>query len=296
MKVLLIYNPFAGHGRAKKILPQVEEHLTKNAIEFDLQLTDYPEHGIEIVKNADFNKYDGLIAAGGDGTLFEVINGYYQNYSKTRIPIGVLPVGTGNAFARDLEMHSHNWQEAIKIISLNKPRKVDVGKFTTHGQTYYFLNILGLGFVADVTATAKKLKSLGNVSYSLGVLFRMLALKAFKLTIDIDGKKLKRDNVFVEISNTTYTSNFYMAPNAKIDDGLLDVTLLGKVSRIGLLKAFPKVFTGEHINLKEVETFTAKKIRIEAVPPKVLTPDGELLGLTPVEVECLHQDVEVFWK
>ncbi|MBT5420990.1 MAG: hypothetical protein HOK80_08870, partial [Candidatus Cloacimonetes bacterium] len=72
--------------------------------------------------------------------------------------------------------------------------------------------------------------------------------------------------------------------------------LLNKVGRIGLLKAFPKVFTGEHIHLPEVETFTAKHIKITTDPPKVLTPDGELIGITPVEIECLHKDIEVLWK
>lgn len=296
MKVLLIYNPFAGHGRAKKILPQVEAEFLKHNIEFELHLTDYPEHGIEIVKDVNLKKYDGIVAAGGDGTLFEVINGCYQNKTRKKIPIGVLPVGTGNAFARDLELHVSHWKEAIKIISHNKTRKVDVGKFTTHGQTYYFLNILGLGFVADVTKTAHKLKTFGNLSYTLGVLYHILLLKSCKLKIELDGKILERQNIFVEISNTTYTSNFYMAPSAEIDDGYLDVTLLGKMGRIGLLKAFPKVFTGEHVKLPKVETFKVKKIKIETEKPKVLTPDGELIGITPVEVECLHQAIEVFWK
>lgn len=296
MKILLIYNPFAGHGRAGKILTEVEEEFQKHKIDFDLHLTDYPEHGIEIVKNMRLKDYDGIVAAGGDGTLFEVINGFYQNGSKKQIPFGVLPVGTGNAFARDLGLHVSKWQEAIEIISRQKPRKVDVGKFTSHGQVYYFLNILGLGFVADVTKTAKKLKILGNISYTLGVLYRMLFLKTCKLKIEIDGKILERDNVFAEISNTTYTSNFYMAPAAKIDDGLLDITLLNKISRIGLLKAFPKVFTGEHVHLKEVDVIKGKKIKISTDEPKVLTPDGELIGITPVEIECLHQAIEVFWK
>lgn len=296
MKVLLIYNPYAGHGRAGKILPQVEAEFLKHNIEFELHLTDYPEHGIEIVKEADFKNYDGIIAAGGDGTLFEVINGLFLIKSKKKLPLGVLPVGTGNAFARDLDLHVSRWQEAIDIFRLNKTRKVDVGKFTTHGQTYYFLNILGLGFVADVTKTAHKLKTFGNLSYTLGVFYHILLFKSSKLHIELDGKKLERSNIFVEISNTTYTSNFYMAPSAKIDDGLLDVTLLGKMGRIGLLKAFPKVFTGEHVNLPQVETFKVKQIKITADKAKVLTPDGELIGITPVEVECLHQAVEVFWK
>jgi len=296
MKVLLIYNPFAGHGRAKKILPDVEAELTKHNVDFDLRLTDYPEHATEIMKDIKFKTYDAIVAAGGDGTLFEVINGYYMNLSKRKPPLGILPVGTGNAVARDLELHVSKWQDAIAIIAQMKPRKVDVGKFTSHGQSYYFLNILGLGFVADVGKTAKKLKAFGNISYTFGVLYQMLKLKSFKLKIEVDGKLLERDNIFVEVSNTTYTSNFYMAPNAKIDDGLFDVTLLGKVGRIGLLKAFPKVFTGEHIHLPEVETFTAKHIKITTDPTKVLTPDGELIGITPVEIECLHQDIKVLWK
>ena len=296
MKILLIYNPFAGHGRAKKILSEVEAEFTKHNIEFELRLTDYPEHATEIMKEAKFKTYDAIIAAGGDGTLFEVINGYYINPTKKKPPIGILPIGTGNAFARDLELHVSKWKEAIAIIAHMKPRKVDVGKYTSHGQTYYFLNILGLGFVADVGKTAKKLKVFGNISYTFGVLYQMLKLKPFKLKIEIDGELMERDNIFVEISNTTYTANFYMAPNAKIDDGLLDITLLGKMGRIGLLKAFPKVFTGEHIHLPEVETFTAKHIKIITDPPKVLTPDGELIGTTPVEIECLHQDIEVLWK
>jgi len=296
MKILLIYNPFAGHGRAKKILPQVEAEFIKHNIEFELQLTDYPEHATEIMKEAKLRSFDAVVAAGGDGTLFEVINGYYQNRSKKKIPLGILPVGTGNAVARDLELHVSKWKEAVKIISENKPRKMDVGKFTSHGQSYYFLNILGLGFVADVTKTAKKLKIFGNVSYTLGVLYHILFLRSHKLKIIIDGEELERKNIFVEVSNTTYTSNFFMAPNAEIDDGLLDVTLLGKMGRIGLLKAFPKVFTGEHIHLPKVETFKAKKIEITADPPKVLTPDGELIGITPVTIECLHKDVEVLWK
>lgn len=296
MKVLLVYNPFAGHKRAEKLLPEVEAHFDKNNIEFDLRLTDYPEHGIEIVRQTDLKQYDGIVAAGGDGTLFEVVNGYFQNTTRKKPPIGVLPVGTGNAFARDLGLDSSHWKEAVDIIALKKPRKVDVGKFETHGQIYYYLNILGLGFVADVTATAKKLKILGNISYTLGVLYRTLFLKTHRLNIEIDGQSLEQDNIFVEISNTTYTANFLMAPNAKIDDGMLDITLLSKINRRTLLKYFPTIFTGEHIHKEEIDTFQAKKIKITTDVPKVLTPDGELIGITPIEVECLHQAIGVFWK
>ena len=296
MKLLLIYNPNANHGRAAKILPRVEALFTQNSLEFDLRLTDYPEHAVQIVRESDFSTYDGVVAAGGDGTLFEVVNGYFQNPSKKRIPLGILPIGTGNAFARDLDLYLSKWTEAVPIIGLGRPKKVDVGRFHTHGQTYHFLNILGLGFVADVADTAHHLKGVGNLSYTLGVLYRTIMLHPHDLQIEIDGRRFERKNLFVEISNTRYTSNFLMAPNAKIDDGLLDVTLLSPLTRRKLLRFFPKVFTGEHIFLDEVETYQARSIRITTNPPKVLTPDGELLGITPVEVECLPQAIEVFWR
>lgn len=296
MKILLVYNPHAGHKRAKKLLPQVESEFNKHNISFDLALTDYPEHGIEIVRQADFKKYDGIVAAGGDGTLFEVINGYFNNPSIDKIPLGVLPIGTGNAFVRDLDLDNTKWKEAINVISQNQTRRVDVGKFRTHGQTYYYLNILGLGFVADVTETAHKIKFFGNLSYTLGVLYRTIFLKSDILTIRIDGKIIKQDSLFIEISNTRYTANFLMAPDAKIDDGLLDVTLMHKLTRRKLLQSFPKIFTGEHVHLKECDTFQAKNISIESDKVKVLTPDGELIGITPVEIECLHKAIKVFWK
>lgn len=296
VKVLLVYNNMAAHKRAKKILPEVEAKFDAKKIEFDLRITDYPEHAIDIVRSADFSQYDGVVAGGGDGTLFEVINGYYQNPADDKIPLGILPVGTGNAFARDLDLDASRWPEAVDVIALKKPRNVDVGVFRTHGQDYYFLNIMGLGFVADVGKTAHRLKIFGNIAYTFGVLYRTLFLKAYQLSMEADGERLERENIFVEISNTRYTSNFLMAPNAEIDDGLLDVTLLRKITRRRLIQCFPKIFTGEHILLEEIEQFKAKNIQIKTDSPKVLTPDGELVGITPVSVECLHQDVPVFWK
>lgn len=296
MNILLVYNSYAGHKRAAKLLPQVEAELTDQQIDFELARTDYPEHAVSLVKEADFEKYDGIVAAGGDGTLFEVINGYYQNPSPKKIPIGILPVGTGNAFARDMGFDIGNWKEAVDIIAGGKTKDVDVGRFSTHGQNYYFLNILGLGFVADVTKTAHRLKIFGNIAYTFGVFYQIVFLKSFPVSIQADGKTYEGRNIFIEISNTRYTSNFFMAPAAEIDDGFLDVTLLGKASRRRLIQCFPKIFTGEHIHMKEVEHFKARKITITTEKPKVLTPDGELMGITPIEVECLKQALSVFWK
>ncbi|MFA4839234.1 MAG: diacylglycerol kinase family protein [Candidatus Neomarinimicrobiota bacterium] len=296
MKILVVYNPQAAHRRAEKILPEVEAFFKEIGIDAEFRLTTHKGNGTEIVRDADFEPYDGIVAAGGDGTLFEFVNGYFRNPSQKRIPLGILPIGTGNAIYRDLNPDAVDWREAIRVIALNKLRKVDVGRILTQGENFYFLNIVGLGFVADVNAVAQKLKVFGNVSYTLGVLQQTIFLKSTPMRIELDGQMLERDAIFVEISNTRWTSNFLMAPKAEIDDGKLDVTIANKLGRIRLLKCFPKIFTGEHVHLKEIESIQAKHIRIETDVPKVLTPDGELLGATPIEVDCLHQALEVFWK
>jgi YegS/Rv2252/BmrU family lipid kinase len=296
MKILLVYNPHAGNDSAKKILPDVEKCLVKRNIDFDLRLTDYPEHATRIISEADFGQYDAVAAAGGDGTLFEVVNGYYKNLSGTRIPLAVIPIGTGNAFARDLKMTDLSYKDAIDIMAEGKTRKIDVGKFTTHGEEYYFVNILGIGFVVDVTETARRLKLFGNLAYLLGVIWQTIFLKPYHLKMEIDGTLQEMEAMFTEISNTRYTSNFLMAPGAKIDDGKFDITVLKKIGRLQLLKALPTVFTGDHVKLPIVKTWQGEKIKVITNTPKVLTPDGELLGISPVEVECLKQDIEVFWR
>lgn len=296
MKKLIIFNPWAGHGYAGKTQGEIESYLNEIGMAYDLLRTEHKGHGIELTKNADFSQYDGIIAAGGDGTLFEVINGYYHNTSSNRLPIGIMPVGTGNAFIRDMNLHDHDWKTAIDIVRGGKTRKCDVGHFTTEGKTWYYLNILGLGIVADIGETAIKLKALGNISYTIGSLYQILKLKPYNIKLTVDDETIERENVFVEISNTRYTANFLMAPFAKTDDGLLDVTILSPKGRIGLIRSFPKIITGEHIHMKEIETFQASYIRVESDIPKILTPDGELMGSTPLEVNCLKHAIDVFWE
>ena len=297
MKIALLYNPNAANGRAAKLIPKVKAAFEDRQVEADFLLTKSRGHATELTAQIDFSLYDGVVAAGGDGTLFEVVNGYYQNTSDKRIPLGVLPTGTGNAFARELDLRKNDWQKAVRIIAGRKTKKIDVGRFRTNDKIYHFVNILGFGFVGDVNKTAQGFKILGNFAYTLGVFYRIVFLKPFHLRMQVNGETIERKNIFVEISNTRYTgTSFLMAPRAKIDDGLLNITLLNKINRRGLLKIFPTIFDGSHLKQKQVETFTADHIVLEAEPAKALTPDGELLGSTPIEVRCLKEDLEFFWS
>lgn len=295
VKILLVWNPKAGHGHAAALTTEAVELFKARGISVDLCLTESHGHAARIISEADFTGYGGVVAAGGDGTLCEAVNGYYANPGLGRIPLGVLPTGTGNAFAHDLGFDARRWREAIEIIAANKRRHVDVGRFISGGRTFYFLNILELGFVADVVATSLKLKIFRYPPYRLGMLVRTLSLKSYPIRIEADGRVIERENIFTEISNARgCTSNFRLAPQASLNDGLLDVTLLGKMDRLRFLQIAPRFFTGTHLGLPEVETFRACRLQITTSKPKVVCSDGKLVSASPVEAECLKKNIEVF--
>lgn len=295
MKLLLIFNPQAASGRAVRLLPEIRQSLERFA-SIECILTRRAGHAVDLVGAADLAAFDGVIAAGGDGTLFEVLNGLYRHTPQERVPLGLVPVGTGNAFARDLGLMPGDWQKGIDIIARNQPRAVDVGCVQTRSETFHFLNVIGMGFVVDAGMTAKKLKMVGNAAYTLGTLWQTMKLKSYPLHIEINGKNIRQDNVFVEISNSRYTgTSFLIAPDAQIDDGLLDVTLLSRLPRWRLLRLFPTIYSGRHVQYREVATFQAQHIRIHAPGGQMLAPDGEFHGQTPADISCLHRDLDIFW-
>ncbi len=296
MKLLLVYNPFAGFKRSGKHFSEVKQLIRDKGMDFDLRFTRAAGDATTMVEEADLTQYDGIISSGGDGTFHEVLNGYYKNKSATKPPIGIIPNGTGNSFAIELGLKSFEFEKAIDIISKNIIKKVDIGYCQMQDSSFYFHNILGFGMVADINEASNKYKNLGNHSYTIASLEKIMALKTFDLEIILDGKSIKQDNLFVEISNTRYTgSSFLMAPKAKIDDGLLDVTISRKSSRWNVLKIFMSIFKGTHIENKDIEYIQAKEIIVKTKENKTLTPDGEQYGSTPLTVECKKEFLDFFW-
>lgn len=290
----MVLNPTAGHGRASRERDDIEASARALGLELDTHITRRRGHATEIVENARLEDYDGIVAGGGDGTVFETVSGLFRNPAGATLPFGVLPVGTGNSFSRDIGLNGDRPRRALEIIAAGRTRTVDVGRCRFGDHEVHFLNILGVGFVTDVTGTAARLKVLGNGAYHVGVIYRTVFLDTFPLRIELDGRFIERDATFLEISNSRYTADFLMAPSARIDDGLLDITLLGKISRRRLLRLFPTVFSGDHIHHSEVETFTATHVAVATEVPKTLSPDGELKGATPAEITCLHRALQVF--
>jgi len=237
--------------------------------------------------------FDGVISVGGDGTLFETINGLAQADPAFSTPVGIVPVGTGNSFAKDLGINS--FETAVDKICRGRTARVDLGHFNCDSASYYFINVLGFGFVADVAQQAAAYKRLGSLSYIISLLSVMKNLSFYRLELTIDGEKYERENCLVEICNSTKTGgDMIIAPDARIDDGLLDVIVLNKITKTRLLRAFPRIFKGSHLALPEVETFKASSVSAVTSTPKTCTPDGEILGQTPIEVGVCPGKVTLF--
>ena len=294
MKLLMIFNPHAGNGRAARLLPRIRGELEKIA-ELDVLKTSGAGDATRWVAAADLSIYQGVLAAGGDGTLFEVLNGLYSHGKDSRVPLGLIPVGTGNAFARDLDLMPGDWVKAVGIIAQGRTRRVDVGRVSTRSESFYFLNIIGAGLPVDAMEMAGKLKFIGNPAYTLATLWRAMKLKSYPLVIEIDGNIIDKESMFVEISNTRYTgTSFMIAPAAALDDGFLDLTLVSRLSRSRLLRLFPSIYQGNHVRYPEVFTCKAKKIKLISPSGMALGPDGEIRGRTPAQINCLHRDLRIF--
>ncbi|MFC1669662.1 diacylglycerol/lipid kinase family protein [Spirochaetota bacterium] len=293
-KIAIIANPYCGGKKGKKAIPHIESKLLEMGIKYDLFVTEYHEHGVSIVKDLNLKNYDGIFSAGGDGTNYEVLNGLLKHHKRDDIPpIGIIPVGSGNSFARDLNIFSTD--DGISTLKRKLLKAVDVCSFTTGGEEYFFINLTGLGFVTDAAKTASSFKIFGQFSYVIGVLHRIIALKFHHMELEVDGKVYSEENCFVEFCNSRFTGgDMMMAPDAEIDDGYFDVIILSKTGRLKLLKTFPKIFKGTHMEIPEARCIKGKSAKIKTIPEKNLLPDGELFGNTPTEIKIYPGHVRYF--
>jgi diacylglycerol kinase (ATP) len=294
MKIALVLNPRIGAKKSKKLLLLAENRFKEANIRFDLFVTQYHGHAAEIIKNISLPEYDGIVSVGGDGTNYHVLNGLLKYHNDTELPpLGIIPAGRGNSFAKDLEIHTE--EDGFAALSRGTTRAVDVCRFTQGKDLYFFVNLMGLGFVTDVAKTAAHFGWAGDLSYVIGVLYRTMILKFHQLDMEIDGHIISEKNCFVEICNSRFTGgNMLMAPAAKIDDGLFDVVVLSPISRANLISTFPKIFKGTHGDNPAVSFYQGKTAKIHTIPEKTMLPDGEIFGTSPTQIAILPGWVRYF--
>ena len=294
MIIALIANPCAGGGKGSRIIPWVENNLSQNGIDYRIFITQHHAHAMEIASRLEPARYDGVVSVGGDGTNFHLLNGLLKNNRPESLPpVGIIPVGSGNSFALDLDIGST--EDGLRALVRGRTRPVDVCRFDQTGESWYFINLAGFGFVTDVAQTAHRLKRCGDFSYVLGVFYRLMGLRFHRMQLTLDGQRFDADNCFVEFCNSRYTGGrMLMAPEARIDDGWFDVVVAGPLSRISLLTTFPKIFKGTHAENPAVRIYRAKRAEVFTDPPKALLPDGEIFGSTPTQITIHPQMIRYF--
>ena len=291
-KYYLLVNPKGGHKRGLEIYEKVKHIFSRAGTNITVLHTEYAGHAFDFANTLDFVGYDGLCAIGGDGTMYELINGMLKRDDNHKIPIGLITGGTGNSFMYDVDCLDPI--DAAKRIVQHKLRPLDIAKVNANGELFYSFNIIGWGLATDAGKLAEKLRWLGGVRYDVASIVEVLKGKDRIATLTLDKEVIKENFIFIIGCNTIHTGKaMKMAPLAQLNDGKIDLIIVRKTSRINLLKLFPKLFSGDHIKSPLVEYRQVQNFSISLEETNDLTIDGEIIGTTPLNVQMVPKMVNV---
>ena len=291
-KYYLLVNPKGGHKRGLEIYEKVKHIFSSAGTNITVLHTEYAGHAFDFAKTLDFVGYDGLCAIGGDGTMYELINGMLKRDDNHKIPKGLITGGTGNSFMYDVDCLDPI--DAAKRIVQHNLRPLDIAKVNANGELFYSFNIIGWGLATDAGKLAEKLRWLGGVRYDVASIIEVLKGKDRIATLTLDKEVIKENFIFIIGCNTIHTGKaMKMAPLAQLNDGKIDLIIVRKTSRINLLKLFPKLFSGDHIKSPLVEYRQVENFSISLEETNDLTIDGEIIGMTPLNVQMIPKMVNV---
>ena len=299
----IIVNPVSGRGAGEMAVPQIERLLRGLNLDFGLVRTERPWHAAELAREAASSGYDVVVAAGGDGTSNEVLNGLMlakQADGGDGPAMGMLSVGRGNDFAFGMGV-PREMEAACQVLAQGYRRKMDVGRVVggLYPQGRYFGNGVGIGFDAVVGFEALKLKRLsGFPSYIVATLKTMLFYyHAPLVTIEYDGKMLTQPSIMVSIMNgRRMGGGFMMAPQGKPDDGLLDLCIAHEVSRARILALIPHFMKGTQASQEPIKMDRARQVVVTAIEGVLPAhADGETLCTEgrKLAIELLPSQVEI---
>lgn len=292
-RALLVFNPAAGGGRARKRGPEAFRRLREGGLEFEVRETSGPGQATTLVREANASEFSEIIAVGGDGTAFEVVNGLLPRDAGPLPRIGMLPLGTGNSFLRDFDITTED--AAIAALSRGESKPIDVVRAEHAEGVFHYINLLSLGFPARVGhVTNTKFKGFGAAGYGLATVSCLRRLAPVHVPISIDDDPWDdRSSTFLTFSNSRFTGGtMMMAPHADVSDGRLDVIRAHPMSRTRLLQSFPKIFRGTHVNTPQVSESQATQVFLKA-PQQDVMVDGEILRVALEKLTVMKHALSV---
>ena len=286
----LIYNPTSGREAIRKHLPDVLAKLEAAGYEASCHATTGAGDATEAARIAIERKYDVVIAAGGDGTIYEVVNGLAE--AEHRPKLGIIPVGTTNDFARAIHV-PRSVDAAVDIIAKGHTLPIDIGKMNDK----YFINIAGGGRLTELTyEVPSKLKTmLGQLAYYLKGIEMLPSIKATDVRIEYDGKLFEGEIMLFLVANTNSVGGFErLAPDASLNDGMFSLLILKKTNLADFIRIATLALRGEHINDPRVIYAKANRIKVTPVEKMQLNLDGEYGGMAPAEFVNMYRHFDVF--
>lgn len=293
--IRFVVNRYSGNGRGLRIWRQVERELGSQRIPYDVRFTERSGHAKELaVQLAALPETTAIVAVGGDGTVHEVANGILGSETA----IGCIPAGSGDDFARGLGIPLQ-WRQALDQVLNGTRSAIDVASINER----MFVISSGIGFDGEVARTTNRSwykrvlnrLRIGGLSYVVTVLRLLATYRPCDVRIELDGRSLAfRDVWLIAIANMPYYGGgMKICPDARHDDGILNICLVEGISRFDLLKFFPRVFQGTHITHPSVRLLSGRRIRIEGTQPMTIHTDGEFGGETPAIIEVLPKRLHV---
>jgi YegS/Rv2252/BmrU family lipid kinase len=295
-RFLAIVNPAAGGGRCGRLADAALDRVRSAGIELDVASTKRAGEATELARRAYQQGIRNFLAVGGDGTAFEIVNGLFpEALSNGRSSLGFLPLGTGNSFLKDFT--ARGVEHTIEALKNGSRRACDVIRLRHSGGDLYYLNLLSLGFPADVGELVnRRFKRWGQFGYIAGVFVRLATLEHSTFPHRINqsgqcgqsGEWDRRPALFLSFNNSKFTGGKMMiAPKAEATDGQIEYVRWGPISRLGLVKMLPRLFTGTHINDPRASRAPAERIDLQIDRPVNVMIDGEIMRLECRSIEIL---------
>lgn len=273
-------NPFAAGGRTARALAGVQRTLDLHGLAYRTETTRSLEHARELARGAG-EADEVAVAFGGDGLVGAVAGAL----AHTEGILGVLPGGRGNDFARVLGIPLEP-EAACSVLATGVVRKLDLGQ----ADTKTFIGIASCGFDSDANRIANQTRLVrGNLVYAYGALRALVGWRPARFTVTLDGAEPRSFTGYsVAAANSkAFGGGMYLAPDASLEDGLLDVVIISQVAKLRFLRLLPTVFSGEHVRQRNVEVLRAREVQVSSERPFTMYADGDPLGELPITVRAL---------
>jgi len=290
----VIVNPTSGNGKSKRNWSKIQQLLIENNIEFIAEVTQFPSHSKALARKAILSGYRHIICVGGDGTVHNVINGIMSQTTcpSNTIHLGVIPIGTGNDWARSYDIPK-NLSAAVKIIAKDRVNHQDIGKIellNPKGSIVYFNNLVGVGFDGLVVSKVQKYKYLGGIAYFLGTLQSLVKAKNFRCAITTNSLQLSTRTLMVLTGLCRYSGGGMQLTNSPDPkDALFDISIAENLTSIDIIRNLSRLYNGTISKSKKVITSKSDFIKITILekPLPYIEADGELIGSGGMQISIV---------